>query len=56
MTNPNPESGDTSQTEKIESGMQGVTGNVDANGLETGMSEGEKAEKLSELEENLGQG
>ncbi|MFC4425912.1 hypothetical protein [Deinococcus navajonensis] len=50
MTNPNPESGDVSQTERIDVGMQGADGSVDANGLDPDMN---REEKLEELRRNL---
>lgn len=39
----------TNQTEIVEEGMQGATGNMDANGLSEGAGQG----KLEELRENL---
>ncbi|MFC4637299.1 hypothetical protein [Deinococcus hohokamensis] len=50
MTNPNPESGDVNQNERIEEGMQGADGSVDANGLAPDMN---REEKLEELRQNL---
>ena len=44
----------TDQNEVIEEGMQGATGNVDANGMDRDMSDKQKADKLSELQDNLG--
>lgn len=54
MTKVNENIGNTDQHEVIEEGMQGATGNVDANGMDRDMSDKEKADKLSELEDNLG--
>lgn len=45
--------GGTNQHEVIEEGMQGATGNVDANGMDKNMSEQEKQKKLNELQSNL---
>ena len=53
MTKADDNIGNTDQQEVIEEGMQGATGNVDANGLDANMSEQEKADKLDELKENL---
>ena len=53
MTKVDENMGNTDQQEVIEEGMQGATGNVDANGMDKGMSEGEKQEKLDELQSNL---
>ena len=53
MIEPERNIGNTDQQEVIEEGMQGATGNVDANGLDKDMSEGEKQEKLDELQSNL---
>ncbi|GGM00515.1 lycopene cyclase family protein [Deinococcus aerophilus] len=50
MTNPNPETGDIDQQEVIEEGMQGATGNVNADGLAPDV---DRQEKLAELQENL---
>ncbi|AAF10380.1 MULTISPECIES: hypothetical protein [Deinococcus] len=54
MTKADDNIGNTDQQEVIEEGMQGATGNVDANGMDKDMSDKEKADKLSELEDNLG--
>lgn len=54
MTKADDNIGNTDQHEVIEEGMQGATGNVDANGMDKDMSDKEKADKLSELEDNLG--
>lgn len=54
MTKSNENIGNTDQHEVIEEGMQGATGNVDANGLDADMSDRQKADKLSELQDNLG--
>ena len=54
MTKADDNIGNTDQQEVIEEGMQGATGNVDANGMDKDMSDQEKADKLSELEDNLG--
>ena len=54
MTKVDENMGNTDQQEVIEEGMQGATGNVDANGMDKDMSDKEKADKLSELEDNLG--
>ena len=39
---------DLNQTETIESGMQGATGNADANGLDPDVELGERVEELRE--------
>lgn len=54
MTKSNENIGNTDQREVVEEGMQGATGNVDANGLDADMSDQQKADKLSELQDNLG--
>jgi hypothetical protein len=54
MTKADDNIGNTDQQEVSEEGMQGATGNVDANGMDKDMSDKEKADKLSELEDNLG--
>lgn len=46
-------SGDINQNEKVQQGMQGADGNVDANGLDTDPAKREQ--KLEELQENLGE-
>lgn len=53
MTDVDGNIGNTDQQEVIEEGMQGATGNVDANGLDKNMSEAQKEEKLEELTDNL---
>ena len=53
MTKSNENIGNTDQHEVIEEGMQGATGNVDANGLDADMTDKQKADKLSELQDNL---
>ncbi len=45
-------SGDVNQNEKVQEGMQGADGNVDANGLDTVPAK--RQEKLEEVVENLG--
>lgn len=54
MTKADENIGNTDQNEVIEEGMQGATGNVDANGMDRDMSDKQKADKLSELQDNLG--
>lgn len=54
MTDVDGNIGNTDQQEVIEEGMQGATGNVDANGLDQGMTQQDKEEKLEELNDNLG--
>lgn len=54
MTKADENIGNTDQNEVIEEGMQGATGNVDANGMDRNMSDKQKADKLSELQDNLG--
>ncbi|SEJ24068.1 glutamate racemase [Deinococcus reticulitermitis] len=54
MTDVEGNIGNTDQQEVIEEGMQGATGNVDANGLDQGMTQQDKEEKLEELNDNLG--
>ena len=54
MTKADENIGNTDQNEVIEEGMQGATGNVDANGMDRDLSDKQKADKLSELQDNLG--
>lgn len=54
MTKADENIGNTDQNEVIEEGMQGATGNVDANGMDRDMSDKQRADKLSELQDNLG--